>query len=150
MGYIGLADLVADMTPAQKIFVQQFYSKYDIGSGIIRRKIINVEPLWFQGLLAGTEFNNFVNTKVYLALEVKFSSTGIVPGVVIPYALLADEVDVSFFVCQNVSLVWDVTAVAMKYQANDIYVNNVIFWHLQNQIYTDISFSGYRITLGTV
>ena len=36
--------------------MQQFYAKFDIGSGIANKKILNVEPIIFFGAVAGSEF----------------------------------------------------------------------------------------------
>lgn len=56
-------------TQEQDIFISWFYSQFDYSSPGINRHIANVEPIFFQGAIAGSEFLVYAATKLYLALE---------------------------------------------------------------------------------
>ena len=146
MGYIAVGELVADMTPEQKIMVQQFYSKFDIGGGIANKKIVNVEPLFFDNLIAGSEFETYAATKMYIALSLyindSFGATTTTAQIF--FYDFTNTVNMSSF---NAAPVWDTTAALMKYIQLLTSYNNIYFARFTVTLYRYMRFIGYRITL---
>jgi hypothetical protein len=148
MGYIAQGDLIANMTPEQKILVQQFYAKFDIGGGVANRKILNVEPLFYDGLIAGSEFLSYAATKMYLCFQMKFSvlQANILGGV-IGSIVMYDETDSIDFTLSNASGFFNATE---RIFINPICTINDDFSRIVSSNYTYMKFIGYRVTLGTV
>lgn len=72
MPRIELRDLLSNptITPEQQIFITWFYSRFDNGAAILQR-IINVVPLFYDGVITTSEFNigNWADNKLYICLE---------------------------------------------------------------------------------
>jgi len=151
MGYISQDDLVADMTPEQKILVQQFYSKFDDRSAA-NRKIVNVEPLFFQGAFAGSEFLTYAATKLYIAFEVDVYTNNTVTSLNATINYFTNEnntVSIQGFNSIQ-STYWDATAILAKtmFGSNNEFYKNIYFARvLFGANYAYMKFIGYRITL---
>jgi hypothetical protein len=147
MGYIATENLVQNMTPEQRILVSQFYSKFDIDSNVAHKKILNVEPFFYLGIIATSEFATYAATKMYLCLESYFSSDN--DGVSVPSGSViindSGNSPVQRFI--SAGIVWDVTLIAESYLLNSIKVNNYYFSCLAGVNYISMKFIGYRITL---
>jgi hypothetical protein len=146
MGYISQGDLVQNMTPEQRILVAGFYSKFDIGSGLPMKKIINVEPILLTGAMVG-EIITYADNKLYLCLELSVGWESLGAGALVN---LLDELNAVYNTYYNLSAYWDVTAVTVKYVANKIDIKNTYFSRITALNYIWYKFIGYRITLGTV
>ena len=150
MGYISQEDLVHEMTAEQKILVQQFYAKFDIGGGLANKKIVNVEPLYYEGLIAGSEFLTYAATKMYIDLflgaYITNGSATINSGL-----LLYDEANANTIQIDNKSLTYNTTSTALNYFNNSFETSNHIFSRISpSAAIVGLTFIGYRITLGTV
>ena len=149
MGYISQPDLVQNMTPEQRLFVAGFYAKFDIGSNVPNRKIKIVEELFYEGLLAGSEFLTANDHKLYLCLSSEFS--GQLYNVYLGSAemQLHDENDVAFFRVNNFIFQY-VGATLELVTYNNYNLTNHYFSRVDpGVVVTMIKFIGYRITLGT-
>jgi len=149
MGYIAVNDLIQNMTPEQKILAQQFYSRFDIGSGVANKKIINVEPFFYMGTIVGSELTTYAATKLYLCLSAEFSYAG-VNVTSISKVELYNEGNVLFNAARNIAPYWDATAAAVTYLLNNLKIENCYFGRIVGNNYAYVNFSGYRMTLGTV
>jgi len=147
MGYIAQPDLVQNMTPEQRILVSQFYSKFDIGSGLAHKKIINVEPLFYLGAIAASEFATYALTKMYLCLESYFSSDNDAVSIPSGSIIINNEANAPIQRFVNSGIVWDVTLVAESYLLESINARNYFFSCLSGVNYISMKFIGYRITL---
>jgi hypothetical protein len=146
MGYISQPDLVQYLTPEQRILVSQFYSKFDIGSGVAHKKILNVEPLFYEGLIAGSEFVTYALTKLYLTYQIKFNG-GIQFSDTPCYSNVYDENNAVVFIISNQIDWWQNNTNVNRYNANDAVENNFYFSRLDVSVLTYMKFIGYRITL---
>ena len=148
MPRIELNSLIGTMTPEQIIMTSWFYSQFDYsvaGSGL-NRHIANVEPLYYCGLIAGTEFLVYAATKLYLCFYCNFTySTNIIAvGGLIGFL---DENNVGHNYAHNNAILYDNGAAAYRYSPNMASVNNIYFSRFGATTYTGMIFIGYRITL---
>jgi len=146
MGYISVDDLVQNMTPEQRILVAQFYAKFDIGSGVAHKKILNIELLFYQGVIAASEFTVYVANKLYLSLDLEFCGLFDVAYLGGGEIKLMNENNVESFRAINYLFLLDV---ATKYVTlNNISIPNMYFSRIDpGEILLEIKFIGYRITL---
>jgi hypothetical protein len=146
MGYISQGDLVANMTPEQKILVQQFYAKFDNG-GAVNKKIVNVEPFFFEGTLTGSGIETYVATKLYLCLQLDFTFSA-APNLLLTELTIHSELNAIIGAISPNVVVWDTTAVAMKFHSANVIQKNFYFSRLgQNVGPNYIRLNGYLITL---
>jgi len=146
MGYIAEQNLLFPTSLPETInFVRGFYSQFDNRSAA-NKKIINVEPLSFIGVIAGTEFLTYAANKLYLGFNLCVRYSG---GASVNQALmyLYDETNsISQFLGSN-SIVWDATAANVKFVGNPDPINNLYFSRVALVGYVVMTFNGYRITL---
>jgi hypothetical protein len=135
------------ITPEQEVLFTWFYSQFDFRNPGANRHIANVEPLYFQGIITGTEFLVYAATKLYLCLNCVFTNGGIVTPAV-AYVYFNNQADVTFYYVQHLSALWNVTTAAINYTTNMIEIDNSYFARiLVNGGYNYFKFIGYRITL---
>lgn len=145
MGYIAQPDLVQNMTPEQRLLVAGFYTKFDVGSGVAHRKILNVEPLYYRGLIAGAEFLTYVVTKMYLCLDLQCSVlTADIDNVSLGWVHLLDEANAIEYTLENDSSYFNVSA---KYMFGNVGIQNIDFAAIEVLKYTYMKFIGYTVTL---
>ena len=106
MAYISQDELVQNMTPEQRILVMNFYSKFDIGSGVAHHKIVNVEPIAYIGAIIGSEFVVYSLEKLYICLSLMVDSSG-APVATVPRINIQDELNNTFFSATSVIPVSD-------------------------------------------
>jgi hypothetical protein len=123
-------------------FFTWFYSHFD-NAMAAHQTITNVEPLYFQGAIAGTEFLTYANTKLYICLSMESSDAGLNASQ--SALLLKDEADADMLKFFNLAPVYD--AVSVKYFSNDIVKKDLYFSRVIVTNYTKFVFNGYRITL---
>jgi len=130
-------------TPEQINFISQFFAKFNTSNGA-NKKIINVEPLYYVGAYAGTEFLTYAANKLYLVLNMEYAYL-FSSGVVGEFINFLDETNANFYVKTNFS---GVDSAGANRFNNDVITNfyfsrttaaaNAMTW---------IKFNGYRITL---
>ena len=149
MGYISESNLIANMDVEQKILVQQVYAKFDIGSGLLNKKIVDIQPLMYYGNIGGSIFNGYSATKLFICFNLEVS--GVAMGTPVNPLLLQtyDELNNNLMSFMNSYPFWDATAVALKYVGNNIKIKNIWFSTFSGNI-VQCHFIGYKITLGTV
>lgn len=144
MPYIPIDSLIADMNPAQKILCQQFYSVFDSRSAA-NRKIANVEPLYYDGLIAGSEFETYAATKMYLCFEFGCGVLAAnISGAVTAYVSIFDETNTITYSLNELAVAFSAAAI---YVINNFHKENFLFSRLVTANYTYMKFLGYRITL---
>jgi len=143
MAKIDLDNLIGNMSPEQKIFVSGFYSQFDNRSAANRR-IINVEPLYYNGVIAGTEFLTYAATKLYLTLSLVFPG-GV--GALFGYIQTYNEANAASHVYTNSTLTYNTTTPILVYINNILKISNIYFSRFTNANHTYMTFIGYRITL---
>lgn len=144
MAYIPIDSLVADMTPAQKILMQQFYAKFDSRSAV-NRKIANIEPLYYDGVIAGSEFETYAPTKMYICLEFCAGVLAAnISGAVTAYISFYDEANTISYSLNNLNNAYSAASI---YVINNVKNSNDDFARLVGTNYTYMKFIGYRATL---
>jgi hypothetical protein len=145
MPFIPLQSLLfPTTTPAQQIALNQFYTTFNSGAAV-NRSIANVEPLYYDGAIAGTEFLTYAATKMYFALEVKYGILAAnIDNAATAYVTVYDE---SNTISMSLTNLWGYFNVAPKYVINSIFTQNDDFSRVAVTGYTYISFIGYRFTL---
>lgn len=147
MGYIKQDDLVQNMTPEQRILVQQFYARFDNAPNAgLNRKITNVETFYFLGAIGG-ELTVYAATKLYLCLELEVvCSSGTVVGAAGGLIAFYNELNNLFYTTNNNAVAY---GVAYSYLANPANEKNFWFSNLAspNGVLDYAKFIGYRITL---
>lgn len=145
MAYIPVDSLVADMSPAQKIMVQQFYAKFDSRSAA-NRKILNVENLYYDGIIAGSEFETYAATKMYICLEMAIGVLAAnISGAATAYVSIFDETNTIEMSLNNLATAFSAASI---YVINTLWHTNDNFARLATVGYTYLKFTGYRVTLG--
>jgi hypothetical protein len=146
MPYISLQYLLRSTTdPERQLFLEQFYNIFDRGG--VHKKIVNVEPLYYQGFIAATEFLVYSVNKMYLAYKVAaYKDTGSLQTNP-PYFLLNDETDNDSLLEGCYSAFYNTTLPQTEYGILPAIFNNVYFSRAIVQLYDMINFNGYRITL---
>lgn len=125
-------------------FFTWFYSRFD-NAQVALQTITNVEPLYYQGAIAGTEFLTYANTKLYLSLNLTGGAVGALAG--FPVIQLYNEANAISHQLWKGNIWWDTTAAVAKYSGNDVLLATTYFSRLAVTGYAQISFNGYRITL---
>jgi len=143
MAKIQLEAFVANMTPEQKIFCQWFYGHFDNNIGA-HHIILNIEPLFYQGTIAGTEFLTYNNTKLYLAFKVENTYPSANTAA---FTRFYNEVDAISYELNGDIPYWDVTAAIVKYSGAGKSLTNLYFSRFAAINYTKMLFIGYRVTL---
>jgi hypothetical protein len=151
MPFISENDLIQGLpncTPEFKNLVRWFYSEFNNRSAA-NRTIVNVEPLFYQGLLAGTEFLTYAATKLYLCLTFDGSHTsGGFVSAAASGVQFYNENDASFYRLFNNIGGWDTVAAAFRYGINSS--NHPNFYFSRFAVIGSVAimkFIGYRITL---
>lgn len=131
-------------SPDQINFITWFYSFFNSKS-TVNKSIKNVEPLFYQGLIAGSEFLVYAATKLYICYNFYNGRSGV--NVTLSEITFYDETDSAIFNQTNSAIFWDATAIAAKYLANTGQLNNYYFSRFAVTNIGNIIFNGYRITL---
>lgn len=133
-------------TPEQEILLTHFYNQFDNGSAANRR-IVNVEPLYYSGAIAGTEFLVYAATKLYICYSLIFGDIG-AGNANSSRINLYNEVDVISMQLNNSNFLLNAGTGFYNYQPVYIKANNVYFSRfVAVTLYDHVIFNGYRITL---
>jgi hypothetical protein len=143
MPRIEQADLIQEMTPEQRILISQFYTNFDNRSAANRR-IINVEPIFYQGVSAGTEFLTYAATKLYIYLSMSLGSANAVAR---PNIVLYNEANAVFGGVSASCGIWNGTTLATEYIPITLESQNGYFSRIVVTGLVAFKFIGYRFTL---
>jgi len=103
-----------------------------------------VQPLYYQGTIAGTEFLVYDAAKLYFALEFNASHMGATLSV-IGNVRFYNEADVGIdYYCACMPY-WDATA--LKYIAHYVEAHNLYFSRFVASQLSFMKFNGYRLTI---
>ena len=128
----------------QKILCDEFFKRFDFGAGAAFN-VVNVEPLFYEGAIAASEFLVYDANKLYLCFDI-YCGTGAVVNAALARMDFYDEGNAINFYSQNNSIAYEAVAAAIWYQKNDTHIQNCYFSRIVPQQYTYIKFIGYRIT----
>lgn len=131
-------------TPQQINLLRWFYSQFDNRSAANRR-ITNVEPLYFCGAVAGTEFLTYAATKLYIALDFVGGSGAYSAGQ--NTITFYNEANAAMIGLYNNAMLWNGTTTVVNYQGNDVSIKTIYFSRVAFGGYAAMLFNGYRITL---
>jgi hypothetical protein len=134
--------LKPNTTPKQALLLEFIYRQFDNRSAANRR-IIDVNPLYYQGVIAGTEFLVYDATKLYICYEAHFSGT--------PVGNI-NQSDTDFYnendvICLSAAKNSMSYSVAFNYSGIYSVVNDLYFSRIATNIYNRIKFNGFRVTL---
>jgi hypothetical protein len=134
------------LDPVRINLIRHFYTQFDYRTTAgINRRIVNVEPLCYEGATAASEFLVYAATKLYICFEYAFANA--IAQVAIPYIYFYDEGNVAVFFYVFHMPYWDTTAVAPRYLCQSPVQYNIWFSRLAAGGYSYMKFNGYRITL---
>jgi hypothetical protein len=106
-----------------------------------------ITPLFYSGAIAGSEFETYAATKLYIALEIEFTGYGTYydPAGNIPAVTFYDENDLEAKCHSNVSLAY---GVAYSVWPNDIILKNQYFGRVEAGTgLSFMKFNGYRLNV---
>ena len=130
-------------TPERELLIENFYTRFDNGAAAHQR-IINVEPIFYQGIIAGSEFLTYAATKLYLCYDVCFDGVAApIAGYI--YVNIYDEANAQNFNSIMQQVIW--TGAATNQSSNNMRLQNLYFSRIVISNIIDIKFIGYRITL---
>ena len=145
MPYLRLQDILRPTTQTDtELFLDQFYTKFDSGNGA-NKKIINVEPLYYQGVIAGTEFLVYAANKLYIAYSLSIGITNLLP--LLSYAILYDELNVDTYYIGNMAAYFNQVTMQTDIIGNYLELKNNYFSRIGILSVSQFRFIGYRITL---
>ena len=134
-------------TPEQANFINWFYSYFNIGGKVAHRTILNVEPLFYQGVIAGTEFLVYSTTKLYLSLNTEFAGQlyNVYSGS--GEMQLYNENNVASFRSDNYLMQYVNAGLELATYNNSVLLNSYYSRIDPGVLVTYMKFNGYRITL---
>lgn len=103
-----------------------------------------ITPIYYQGVIAGSEFLTYNAGKLYIALDLSFNGYGIANTGVVTLYNMADAVCLQL---NNLNMAWDTTAALMKFTINTIQTQNLYFSRIITTTYSHLKFNGYRLTV---
>lgn len=104
-----------------------------------------ITPLFYIGIIAGSEFLTYDAKKIYVCLDSSFSypTTIAADG----FISLYDQTNTLAHYLSNVNNFWDVTGAVRKACMNTIKGDVLVFSRLAAGTYTYMHFNGYKITI---
>ena len=148
MPYLRQEDILRPTTtPEQANFINWFYSYFNIGGKVAHRTIINVEPLFYQGVIAGTEFLVYSTTKLYLSLNTEFAGQLYNVYLGSGEMQLYNENNVASFRSDNYLMQYVNAGLELATYNNSVLLNSYYSRIDPGVLVTYIKFNGYRITL---
>lgn len=100
-------------------------------------------PIFYQGVIAASEFTVYNAAKLYIALEITALD---VSTPILGYIELYNIANAINGHIGNSSIYWDVTAAAAKYANSSVTEKNIYFSRIVAAAYTNMKFNGYRLT----
>ena len=147
MPFISREDLIQsypNIMPETVNLIRWFYDTFNNRSAA-NRQIVNVEPIFLHGALAGNEILTYAATKLYLCLECYFFRGS---GTTSYYSVtLYNQADAVYGTLNNGNSYWDATAASVKYSPLTLNYKNLYFSRVASTNYDQFILNGYRITL---
>jgi hypothetical protein len=103
-------------------------------------------PLFYEGVIAGSEFLTYAATKLYLCLEFSASYTS-TAGVAPAYINFYNELNAAFNAIHKNSVLWNATGATINYCPVQADKENFYFARFLNGVYIYMKFNGYRLTI---
>mgnify|MGYP000994340913 CR=1 FL=1 len=134
------------LTPEQLDFINCFYSMFDFsveGSGL-NRHINNIEPLFYTGAIAATEFVTYAATKLYICFDISATRSNSTGGTS-PRITIYNENDIIVYYLTMAECYR--TASNYNMLQNFQTIKPFYFSRIATNQYQNFKFIGYRITL---
>jgi hypothetical protein len=125
-------------TPEQRNF-------WNLCNGLIAWN--QITPLYYDGLLAGSEFGIYIATKLYMAFELNLQFNSMPANATPGGVNLMNLVNVSKAILTNNHPVWNTTTAAVYYCNGEVSAVNVWFSRLTATNYQRLKFNGYRLDI---
>jgi len=143
MPRIELQNIILNNTVEQKLILTDFYSKFDYAAAGIKKHILNVEPLFYIGAIAGTEFLTYVNTKMYIVYKLMFGGSAVGTTFALNNITFYDQDNAINFYYNSFIGITSALYNCLSVPINDIYFSRFANGANASHMY----FNGYRITL---
>jgi len=102
-----------------------------------------LRQLYYQSVAGGSEFLTYINTKLYFAYEIAFSTGGTLTAA--SNVTFHDTLNNAVFIAGNNAMVWNTTAAQIQYIGQYLVIKNIIFSRIVLAYINYIKFTGYRI-----
>jgi hypothetical protein len=110
--------------------------------------VSDIEPLYYQGVINGSEFETYTATKLYLQLKVVFSYSGATLADTTSGIVFYDESNAICFTLRNKTLAAYYNAAEfLRSDLNSYYFTNSYFSRIARTTYDYIIFNGFRVTI---
>lgn len=107
--------------------------------------ITAIVPLYYQGVVAGSEFITYAGTKLYFCLE--FNAGGIDnPAITQNSVQFYDRTNGLSFQCTFSKMDWNATGAAYNFIPEEYSIKNLYFSRIVQANFTRMKFIGYRLT----
>lgn len=125
--------------------LRNFYAAFDTRITGANRYIANIEPLFFYGAVAGTEFLTYAVTKMYIAFLAEASGQALTSAAGCNFSIY-DAANAICGMYSDTNAYWDGAAVKYNHNAPRP-VENIYFSRVSITTLAYFRFNGYRITL---
>ena len=125
-------------TPEQLVLYQHLNHTFDITV---------IEPLYYQGTIAGSEFLIYDPTKIYLALELNVNGAHAAVNDILANIQITDVGDAVIGIYYENNPYWDATAASIKLTSRTIFLKNFYFYRFIAAQFLYMKFNGYRLTI---
>lgn len=106
-----------------------------------------ITPLYYQGVIAGSEFLTYDAAKLYIALELETSTNDAISAITVPDLALYNEANAINFYLRNLDSVCDTAGPTVFYWGNNASIKNVYFGRILPTGYDYMKFNGYRLDI---
>jgi hypothetical protein len=106
-----------------------------------------VTPLYYVGVIAGSEFETYNAGKLYVALELISWPVNAIPVSPIGGLQIYDQLNAYMTTLVNCTLIWDATAAAYKGTIQGVEYHNFYFSRVTKNLAENMKFNGYRLTI---
>lgn len=104
------------------------------------------EPLFYQGVIAGSEFLIYDAAKLYICLDFDCGNTNNASNSTTRIEFY-NQANVLSHVCKNLSLVYEPVIPGIWHDGNNYNLKNICFARMVAWTYTHMRFVGYRLTI---
>jgi len=129
-------EIIRAASPSEKVLWQQVF--------LFCGERAAVRQLYYQGVIAGSEFLTYNANKLYVCLELDLNN-GLNYSNIQPYARFYNNANAISLYGGVKDGVWNATAAAIYSTGNDILKTNLIFSRIEVGVYSDMKFIGYRV-----
>ena len=105
-----------------------------------------VTPLYYKGVIAGSEFVTYSAKKLYICLQLNFDAN-IVNSIATCYVDTFDESNTGNFRIANQTVFYDSVTTVPRFLSNQQEIKNIYFSRIDNIQIFEMMFIGYKVTI---